>query len=503
MHIENKSSKIISEFITQFPEERRNSVINFLLILGFDIARKLGQNNQTELFQTMKQLSKFIINDCTQNGQTELREEIKKIQQQLVQLNSLFNNSENEQIQSKSQDMHQNQLQTKPLYIHNRFYTQNDMEDQINSRMREEQLNSTNSKNQFKPAKRNNINKSPFQQNNNNLTAKITESPPPPMIYQNTASNKFNIKPHLDDHQIKQLLYSQNEKVYQDDFDSISNRGHQYNQSPKSIKYTLNIQNFDNLGQRFQTHETNKKIKPQQTSNSSRQKKKVPAYLQNVESKIKHKLDQDKQAFKNQKNFDDDDNSYYNYKMLSTQQMTANFQNNNNNFIRPSQESDTYYEIQQYLINQQNQNYHLSPVQEMKTDNEIISNKKKTQNFSDKIKSSLKSSQETRNLRQNQQQNFFEKHENLPYQNSITPIQVSDFQMSKQQSDLSFEAFRKKAQFTSPYAVSLQQSSQQIHTAQKPQRNDEESSESFSNFTPPNKEISEFLSKQCIYLDQD
>ncbi|CAD8083251.1 unnamed protein product [Paramecium sonneborni] len=503
MHIEHKSNKIINDFIKQFPEERRNSVMNFLLILGFDIARKLGQNNQAELYQTMKQLSKFIINDCTQNGQTELREEIRKIQQQLVQLNSLFSNSENEQIQSKSQDIHRNQSQTKPLYSHNRFYTQNDMEDQLNARMREEQQHSTNSKNQFKPAKRNNNNKSPFQQNNNNLTAKITESPPPPMVYQKTTSNKFNIKPHLDDHQIKQLLYSENERLYQDDFDSISNRGHQYNQSPKSIKYTLNIQNFENQGQRFQTHETNKKSKPQQTSNSSRQKKKVPAYLSNIESKIKPKLDQDKQAFRNQKNFDDEENQYYNYQMFQSQQMTANFQNNNNNFIRPSQETDTYYEIQQYLINQQHQNFHLSPVQEMKTDNEIISSKKKTQNCKDKTKSSLKSSQDTSSQRQHQQQNFFEKHENLPYQNSITPIQVSDFQMSKQQSDLSFDAFRKKAQFTSPYAISLQQSSQQIQTAQKPQRNDEESSESFSNFTPPNKEIRDFLSKQCIYQDQD
>ncbi|CAD8213997.1 unnamed protein product [Paramecium octaurelia] len=502
MHIEHKSNKIINEFIKQFPDEQRNSVMNFLLILGFDIARKLGQNNQAELYSTMKQLSKFIINDYTQNGQSELREEIKKIQQQLVQLNSLFNNSENEQMQSKSQDIYRNQPQNRPQYSHNRFYTQNDMEDQLNARIREEQQLSTNSKNQFKPAKRNNKNKSPLQQNNNNLTAKITESPPPPMIYQKTVSSKFNIKPHLDDHQIKQLLYSENEKIYQDDFDSVSNRGHHYNPSPKSIKYTLNIQNLDNIGQRFQTHETNKKNKPQQTSNSSRQKKKVPAYLQNVESKIKPKLDQDKQAFKNQKNYDGDENQYYNYKMSSSQKMTANFQNNKN-FIRPSQESDTYYEIQQYLINQQHQNVHLSPVQEMKTDNEINYNKKKTQNFRDNTKSSLKSSNDANNLRQHQQQNFFEQHESLPYANSITPIQVSDFQTSKQQSDLSFDAFRKKAQFISPYAISLQQSSQPIQTAQKPQRNDEESSESFSNFTPPNKEVREFLSKQCIYQDQD
>jgi hypothetical protein len=44
----------VNEFVHQFPEEKQNSVVNFLMILGLDIAHKLGQKNPKDLYQTMK-----------------------------------------------------------------------------------------------------------------------------------------------------------------------------------------------------------------------------------------------------------------------------------------------------------------------------------------------------------------------------------------------------------------------------------------------------------------
>lgn len=57
MHFHFKSSTLLTEFLGQFQEDKRQQVAEALLMLGVDIAKKLGQKNPRELYATLKQLA--------------------------------------------------------------------------------------------------------------------------------------------------------------------------------------------------------------------------------------------------------------------------------------------------------------------------------------------------------------------------------------------------------------------------------------------------------------
>lgn len=42
MSFQFKSTQLINEFVHHFPEDKKNQVINYLVVLGYDIAKKLG-----------------------------------------------------------------------------------------------------------------------------------------------------------------------------------------------------------------------------------------------------------------------------------------------------------------------------------------------------------------------------------------------------------------------------------------------------------------------------
>ncbi|KAM3128614.1 hypothetical protein pb186bvf_019311 [Paramecium bursaria] len=425
----------VKEFLEQFKDDKRSSVTQFLLIIGMDMAKKLGQNNPKDLYHTLKQLaSRNIELDYKQSSSGDLRSEIKKIQQQLVQLNQHFNYKKS---------------------LNSRFQTQYDGYPDTQFQSPEAaRLQSQ------KTSKRSQRHKSPIYQSN--VTGKITESPPPPIVYIQNVNTKI-LKPHLDDHQIKQLLYEREE------FDSLSQR----NNSPKSYKYTLNLQSSQLPDSQRDQPETQKKKK--RVESKSKGKKTLPSYLQNVESKIKTFLEQDKQAHKQQKKPVDQEK----FESFNNQK-TANFQPKRANNIS-SGETDTYYDIQQYLMSQKNHNFDYSPVQEMKTDNVQNSNnnqKSQCQEYTQKQSLSSKKNDYIK------RQHFYD-----PQMN------VSDFQYSKKEQDKEKEKY--------PHLSSIQHnhSSQRNFKQDSTPQQEDESSESFSNFTPPNKEVREFFQKQFAYKD--
>ncbi|CAD8115938.1 unnamed protein product [Paramecium sonneborni] len=346
MQFHLRHSSFIENFLTQFDPEKQNQVIEFLITMGIDLANKTGTRNAKELYQLLKQLSKNI----KEQTQGDIKNEIKTIQKQLRDLNDLIQISqrENRNVQRthKKQQFnksHSNRYEQyednhiQPPNYQNTYQTYNTQRSQSKSPVQY----SDHTPNKLKHSR---------SHSQRNLTPKITESPPPPQIvYINKIKNKYDIKPQFDDRQIKKLMYG--DQKYQD-------RGRYFGKSPSPQQLIYSSQTSGGLSYRqypiqmIPPHQSDK----QRQNNTS--PKKLPVYLQNVESKIKPLVDQDKLQYKESQRDRDNKN-----KNLDG---TVKKLNNNSLQQQNSAETDTFFDIQQYIQDQKK--YQFSPVQEMNDD---------------------------------------------------------------------------------------------------------------------------------------
>ncbi|CAD8112798.1 unnamed protein product [Paramecium sonneborni] len=329
----------IESFLTQFGPQKQNQVIEFLITMGIDLANKTGIRNTKELYQLLKQLSKNI----KEQTQGDIKNEIKTIQKQLRDLNELIQISqrENRNVQGtrkKQQGMknYENRYeQYEDNHIHrpdyqNTYQSYNTQRSQSKSPV---QL-SDRTPHKLKHSR---------SHSHRNLTPKITESPPPPQIvYINKMHNKFDIKPQFDDRQIKKLMYGDQKQ---------QDRGRYFGKSPSPQQLVYSSQTSGGLSYRQYQYIPHQQDKQKQNISP----KKLPTYLQNVESKIKPMIDQDKLQYRENKN-----------KNLDGTVKKLNNNNNNSLQQQNSAETDTFFDIQQYIQDQKK--YQFSPVQEMNDD---------------------------------------------------------------------------------------------------------------------------------------
>ncbi|CAK57540.1 unnamed protein product (macronuclear) [Paramecium tetraurelia] len=372
MQFHLQHSSLIESFLTQFGLQKQNQVVEFLITMGIDLANKIGARNPKELYYQLKQLSSInitlqITENIKEQTSGDIKNEIKTIQKQIRDLNDLIQISQREnknaqgtlkkyiqptQINSNRYEQYE---QCEDNYVHRHHYqnkhqTYNTQRSQSKSPVHL----SDRTPHQLKHSR---------SQSQRNLTPKITESPPPPQIvYINNMHNKFDIKPQFDDRQIKKLMYGDSKN---------SDRGRYFGKGPSPQQLVYSSQTSGGLSYRQYPgqvihHQTDK-----QKQNTS--PKKLPAYLQNVESKIKPLVDQDKLQYRETQR-DRESNKQ--------QQGTVKKFNNNSLQQQNSAETDTFFDIQQYIQDQKKCQF--SPVQEINDDerNEDIEASDTFSNFS-------------------------------------------------------------------------------------------------------------------------
>ncbi|CAD8166386.1 unnamed protein product [Paramecium pentaurelia] len=347
MQFHLRHSYFIENFLSQFSVDKQNQVVEYLINMGIDLANKIGTRNTKELYQQLKQLSKNI----KEQTQGDIKNEIKTIQKQLRDLNDLIQISQREN--QNIQGTHKKQKQSKQIdsnrYQQYEQYEHNDVQPK-NYQNQHQNYNTQRSQS-----------KSPIQYNDRtphkymhsrshsqrNLTPKITESPPPPQIvYINNMHNKFDIKSQFDDRQIKKLMYGDSKK---------KDRGRYINKGPSPQQIVYSSQTSGGLSYRQYPGQVIHHQMDKQKQNTS--PKKLPVYLQNVESKIKPLVDQDKLQYRE---IQKDRGSH------NKQEGTVKQFNNNSLQQQNSGETDTFFDIQQYIQDQKK--YQFSPVQEMNDD---------------------------------------------------------------------------------------------------------------------------------------
>ncbi|CAD8203003.1 unnamed protein product [Paramecium octaurelia] len=346
-------SSFIESFLTQFGLQKQNQVVEFLITMGIDLANKIGTRNPKELYYQLKQLSKNI----KEQTSGDIKNEIKTIQKQIRDLNDLIQISQREN-NKNVQETHKKYM--KPTQVNSNRYEQYEQnEDNYvhpHHYQNKHQTYNTHRSQSKSPVRLSD--RTPHKLNNSishsqrNLTPKITESPPPPQIvYINNMHNKFDIKPQFDDRQIKKLIYGDSKN---------SDRGRYFGKGPSPQQLVYSSHTSGGLSYRQYPgqvihHQTDK----QKQNNSP---KKLPAYLQNVESKIKPLVDQDKLQYRETQR-DRGSNK--------KQQGTQN-----------SAETDTFFDIQQYIQDQRKCQF--SAVQEINDDerNEDVEASDTFSNFS-------------------------------------------------------------------------------------------------------------------------
>ncbi|CAD8082168.1 unnamed protein product [Paramecium primaurelia] len=361
MQFHLRHSSFIEGFLTQFGPDKQNQVIEYLIIMGIDLANKTGTRNTKELYHLLKQLSKNI----KEQTQGDIKNEIKTIQKQLRDLNDLIQISqrENRNVQGTHKKYKQTNESSSNRYeqyennhIHSHDYQNNHHIHPHDYQNTHQTYNTQRSQSKspihFSDRTPHKL-KHSRSQSQRNLTPKITESPPPPQIvYINKMHNKFDIKPQFDDRQIKKLMYGDSQN---------QDRGRYFGKSPSPQQLVYSSQTSGGLSYRqypgqvihHQVDKHKQNISP----------KKLPAYLQNVESKIKPLVDQDKLQYREiQKDRENNNNNNNNNK----QDGTIKKVNNNSIQQQNSAETDTFFDIQQYIQDQKK--YQFSPVQEMNDD---------------------------------------------------------------------------------------------------------------------------------------
>ncbi|CAK60993.1 unnamed protein product (macronuclear) [Paramecium tetraurelia] len=348
MQFHLRHSSFIESFLTQFGPEKQNQVIEYLIIMGIDLANKTGTRNSKELYQLLKQLSKNI----QEQTSGDIKNEIKTIQKQLRDLNDLIQISqrENRNVQGthkKYKQVNENNSNRYEQYENNHLHPPDYQNTYHTYNTQRSQSKSPVHHNDRTPHKL----KHSRSHSQRNLTPKITESPPPPQIvYINKMHNKFDIKPQFDDRQIKKLMYGDPKN---------QDRGRYYGKSPSPQQLIYSSQTSGGLSYRQYPGQVIHNQADKQKQNTS--PKKLPAYLQNVESKIKPLVDQDKLQYKEIQK-DRENNNNHNNK----QEGTVKKLNNNSLQQQNSAETDTFFDIQQYIQDQKK--YQFSPVQEMNDD---------------------------------------------------------------------------------------------------------------------------------------